>query len=87
MLTACQNRDMLHKSCHNPEFCQKTFLRHFATRYFYQIEFSLHVHFTSLLVGINIAESWLNEVASILNCKVGKVSFLYMGLFIGGNSS
>jgi len=29
----------------------------------------------SLLVGINIADSWLNEAASILHCKVGKVPF------------
>jgi hypothetical protein len=39
----------------------------------------------SLLVGVNIAPSWLNEVASVLNCKVGKVHFLYLGLHIGGN--
>ena len=29
----------------------------------------------SLLVGINIADSWLDEAASILHCKVGKVPF------------
>jgi len=46
----------------------------------------LKVNFNkSMLVGINIAESWLNEAASILNCKVGKVPFLYLGLFIGSN--
>jgi hypothetical protein len=39
----------------------------------------------SLLVGINIGDSWLTEVASILNCKVGKISFLYLGLSIGGD--
>jgi len=39
----------------------------------------------SLLVGINIADSWLNEAASILDCKVGKVPFLYLGLSIGGD--
>jgi len=39
----------------------------------------------SLLVGINIADSWLNEAASILHCKVGKVPFLYLGLSIGGD--
>jgi len=37
----------------------------------------------SLLVGINIADSWLNEAASILNCKVGKILFVYLGLPIG----
>jgi len=39
----------------------------------------------SLLVGINIGEWWLNEAASILNCKVGKIPFLYLGLSIGGD--
>jgi hypothetical protein len=39
----------------------------------------------SLLVGMNIADSWLNEAASILHCKVGKVPFLYLGLSIGGD--
>jgi hypothetical protein len=39
----------------------------------------------SLLVGVNIADSWLNEAASILNCKVGKVPFMYLGLSIGGD--
>jgi len=39
----------------------------------------------SLLVGVNIADSWLTEAASILQCKVGKVPFLYLGLSIGGD--
>ncbi|RHN73277.1 putative reverse transcriptase domain-containing protein [Medicago truncatula] len=39
----------------------------------------------SSLVGVNIAPSWLSEVASVLNCKMGKVPFLYLGLSIGGN--
>jgi hypothetical protein len=47
---------------------------------------SLKVNFhKSLLVGINIGYSWLTEVASILNYKVGKISFLYLGLSIGGD--
>jgi len=37
----------------------------------------------SLLVGINIGSSWLLEAASILNCKVGTIPFLYFGLPIG----
>ena len=37
------------------------------------------------MVGVNIAEPWLNEVASLLNCKVGKVLFMYLGLSIGGD--
>jgi len=39
----------------------------------------------SLLVGANISVSWLTEAASLLNCKMGKVPFLYLGLPIGGN--
>jgi hypothetical protein len=39
----------------------------------------------SLLVGINISDSWLSEAASVLSCKVGKIPFLYLGLLIGGN--
>lgn len=39
----------------------------------------------SMLVGVNIATSWLNEVAFVLSCKVGKVPFLYLGLPIGGS--
>jgi len=47
---------------------------------------SLKVNFhKSLLVGVNIADSWLNEVASILNCKLGKVPLMYLGLSIAGD--
>ena len=38
-----------------------------------------------MLVGVNISDSWLVEAASILNCKMGHVPFLYLGLSIGGN--
>jgi hypothetical protein len=39
----------------------------------------------SLLVGINIAHSWIEEAANILNCKVGSTPFKYLGLPIGAN--
>lgn len=39
----------------------------------------------SILVGVNIADSWLHEAASILNCKVSKIPFMYLGLSIGGD--
>jgi len=46
----------------------------------------LKVNFNkSMLVGVNISDSWLVEAATILNCKVGKVPFLYLGLSIGGD--
>ena len=39
----------------------------------------------SLYVGVNVSDSWLNEAASMLGCKVGKVPFFYLGLPIGGD--
>jgi len=46
----------------------------------------LKVNFSkSLLVGVNIHGSWLAEAALVLNCKVGIIPFLYLGLPIGGN--
>ncbi|MCI41760.1 putative RNA-directed DNA polymerase, partial [Trifolium medium] len=39
----------------------------------------------SILVGVNIADSWLCVAATALHCKVGKVPFLYLGLLIGGD--
>ncbi|GAU30969.1 hypothetical protein TSUD_63800 [Trifolium subterraneum] len=39
----------------------------------------------SMLVGVNISESWLGEAASALCCKVGKIPFFYLGLAIGGD--
>jgi len=47
----------------------------------------LKVNFSkSLLVGVNVAPSWLTEAAMMLNCKVGSIPFVYMGLPIGGNT-
>jgi hypothetical protein len=52
----------------------------------FEAVFGLKVNFhNSMLVGVNITESWLNEAAIILSCKIGKVPFLYLGLPIGGN--
>ncbi|MCI06294.1 cysteine-rich receptor-like protein kinase, partial [Trifolium medium] len=39
----------------------------------------------SILVGVNIVDSWLAEAASVLGCTVGKVPFMYLGLPIGGD--
>jgi hypothetical protein len=39
----------------------------------------------SMLVGVNISDSWMHETVSALRCKVGKVHFLYLGLPIGGD--
>jgi len=40
----------------------------------------------SLLTGINVSNSWLYEVAMVLNCRVGTLPFVYLGLPIGGDS-
>ncbi|GAU10544.1 hypothetical protein TSUD_420880, partial [Trifolium subterraneum] len=46
----------------------------------------LKVNFSkSILVGVNIPDSWLGEAASALRCKVGKIHFFYLGLPIGGD--
>jgi len=52
----------------------------------FEVMSGLKVNFhKSSLVGVNINASWLSEAASMLGCKVGKVSFLYLGLPIGGD--
>ncbi|GAU16239.1 hypothetical protein TSUD_298710 [Trifolium subterraneum] len=46
----------------------------------------LKVNFNkSMLVGVNIDDSWVRAAANALHCKVGKVPFLYLGLPIGGD--
>lgn len=37
----------------------------------------------NILLG-EAVDSWLGEAAAVLGCKVGKVSFLYLDLHIGG---
>ena len=39
----------------------------------------------SMLVGVNVSDTWLNEAASVLSCKVGKAPFVFLGLLIGGD--
>jgi len=47
----------------------------------------LKVNFSkSHLVGANVANSWLSEAAMVLNCKVGAIPFVYLGMSIGGNA-
>ncbi|PNY02898.1 ribonuclease H [Trifolium pratense] len=46
----------------------------------------LKVNFNkNMLVGVNILATWLGEAASALCCRVGKISFIYLGLHIGGD--
>lgn len=39
----------------------------------------------SMLVGVNIHDSWLAEAVSVLNYKLGRLPFLCLGLPIGGD--
>jgi len=39
----------------------------------------------SMLTGINISDSWLAEAVVVMNCRRGTMSFVYLGLPIGGD--
>ncbi|KAK2397524.1 hypothetical protein QL285_059091 [Trifolium repens] len=46
----------------------------------------LKVNFNkTMMVGVNISDSWVRAAATALHCRVGKVHFLYLGLLIGGD--
>jgi len=47
----------------------------------YGLKVNLH---KSVLVGVNVAESWLYEVALMMNCKHGRLPFVYLGLPVDG---
>lgn len=40
--------------------------------------------FKSSIIGINVEESWLKMAAKTLQCRIGHLPFLYLGLPIGG---
>lgn len=40
----------------------------------------------SSLIGIHISDLWLAEAAYFLNCKTGRVPFVYLGLSVGANT-
>ena len=42
--------------------------------------------FKSQFVGVNVSASWLAEVVVILNCKVGSLPFVYLGMPMGGSA-
>jgi len=39
----------------------------------------------SMLIGVNITDSWLTEAALVMNCRRGSILFVYLGLPIGGD--
>ncbi|XP_024626512.1 uncharacterized protein [Medicago truncatula] len=48
----------------------------------------LKVNFNkSMLSGINISDSWLGAAATVLNCRMGRVPFMYLGLPVGRDAS
>ena len=47
----------------------------------------LKVNFNkSMLIGVNVSESWLTQAAMVMNCRRGTIPFIYFGLPIGGDS-
>jgi len=55
----------------------------------FEVVFGLKVNFhKSVIVGVNINDSWLHEAALFFNCKHSRLPFLYLELSIGvGNQS
>jgi len=50
--------------------------------------YGLKVNFhKSMLTGVNVNDSWLAEVALVMNCRRGSIPFVYLGLPIGGDST
>lgn len=46
----------------------------------------LKVNFAkSNLIGINVDDAWLEQMALRLHCKIGKIPFIYLGLPVGAN--
>jgi len=39
-----------------------------------------------MFADVRIHDSWLAEAMSVLNCKLGWLPFIYLGLEIGGDS-
>jgi len=55
-----------------------------AVLHLFALMSGLKVHFhKSELAGVNINQSWLLEATTILNCKVGGLPILYLGLPVG----
>lgn len=37
----------------------------------------------TMMTGVNVSDSWLQEVAMVFNCRMGAFPFVYLGLPIG----
>jgi len=42
------------------------------------------VNFNKSMLGVNVSGSWLTESSVVLNCKIGCIALLYLGLPICG---
>jgi len=38
-----------------------------------------------MIIGVNMPDSWLTEALVVLNCKIGHIPFVNLGLLIGGD--
>jgi hypothetical protein len=38
-----------------------------------------------MIVGVNVDASWLTNAATMMNCRIGYISFIYLNIFIRGN--
>ncbi|XP_058731299.1 uncharacterized protein LOC131603066 [Vicia villosa] len=57
-----------------------------ATLQLFELASGLKINFhKSQLFGINVQQTWLEEAALVLNCRVGSLPFSYLGLPIGSN--
>lgn len=53
----------------------------------FEMVLGLKVNFAkSSLIGVNVYEGWLSNMADLLNCRKGKPLFKYLGLSVGANS-
>jgi len=57
-----------------------------AVLFLFESMSGLKVNFhNSMLIRINIDESWVHEAVSVLSCKIGRLPFIYLGHPIGGD--
>lgn len=55
-----------------------------ATLLLFENVLGLKVNFNkSMLVGVNVVDSWLSKAAMVMNCKTDRLSFVYHGHPIG----
>lgn len=52
----------------------------------FELVSGLKVNFhKSLLLGVHVDDQWLADASYFLNCKLGKLPFVYLGLPVGAN--